>query len=219
MYSIRQRGKLLRTLTNADLAVPRYDAALRALLDVKDDRLLRLRKIARLKIIDVFARPELVVEWPSKRQTVIRTENYVHGIKGTVPALVNYMLHHIKKWHGFANLNDVWEPLRGGTKAQRRATLAEVHEILITEALTVLVGTDAEPGVLLYMEGSCDWVAPPSLIDEYDQLRDEIWQRRAKKPGRKGKADIRCLHGRDPSARNLPGQVQLVAVSRHGQMN
>lgn len=158
MYSIRQRGKLLRTLTNADLAVLRYDVALQAVLDVTDTRLLRLRKIARLSIVDVFT----------------RSDNYAIGVDSTVQALTNYVLRHLKRRRNFANMNDVWECLRDGTKAQRQHTLAEIDQILIAEALTVLVGTNDKPGVLQYMRGSREWVAPQSLIDEDEQLRREV---------------------------------------------
>jgi hypothetical protein len=74
---------------------------------------------------------------------------------------------------------------------------AYARQLLLARVLTDLM-TDA-PGreaLVWYMRGERTWQARQSLMDEWDDLRREMYGRQHSRPKRATKADIRPFHGR-----------------------
>lgn len=149
-----------------------------------------LRKVTRLKIIEVFS-----TAGGASRGTVRRPivgASYVLSGEGTVSGLATAIDRLLAASHDFViRAGDLPPVYRGLAKQWRDSVRACIQHLLLLEAVEELRQAGAQ---LWYFEGDQQWMVAQSLIDQYgDLLRDVKSLPRSR---RRIKRDQRAWHGR-----------------------
>ena len=125
------------------------------------------------------------------------TDNYIMNCGPSCDELVAAIAALTKQGPWLVRRRDFARDFRNLPDKRYDTVAAYARQLLLARVLTDLM-TDA-PGreaLVWYMRGERTWQARQSLMDEWDDLRREMYGRQHSRPKRATKADIRPFHGR-----------------------
>lgn len=159
-----------------------------------------LRKVARLKIIEVFYFTSEVDRELSDRPL---SASYILPGDGTAEQLVAAIARLMSGSHDLVRTHDLSPRYRGLVREWRNSVQTQARHLLLMEVVNELEGAGAQ---LWYFQGEQRWQAAQSLIDEYDRLLREVkgWR----KPRPELPFNRRPWHGRPARDRRravMPG--------------
>ena len=149
----------------------------------------RMLRRTRYKVLQAFR--EAVDD---KRRS---TDNYIMDCGPSCEELVAAVATLTKRGPWLVRRRDFARDFRNLPDKRYDTVVAYARQQLLTTVLTDLItDTPGREAQVWYMRGDRTWQARQSLMDEWDDLRREMYGRQHSRPKRATKADVRPFHGR-----------------------